>query len=204
MKTGLRYAVFMLFVVAVLVLAQSGTAWANPRAETAPVGASSGSSAPEAAADGKGTVKPPPGHITITQPGTYSVGGCLVRVESLAPGITLTVQFIPRYQYGRKMDDDHPKFRTGTCRIIYYQNGKQIDGIQDPEQGVVSACFAAPQTPQGIVHEYGLRDHNWHHQRTTYEVYDPATGTWRPANPGEPALTCGQANLSGYYLVASN
>lgn len=204
MKNGLRYAVFILFVIAVLVLAQSGTAWAGSRAESSPLGASSRLSGPEDSVEGKGTVRPPRNHITITKPGTYSVGGCLVHVVKLEPGFTITVDFIPRYHYGRKMDDDHPKFRTGTCKVVHYQNGRQIDELKDPEEGQVYACFPAARKPQGIVHEYGLRgaQRKWTHRPTTYEVYNPVTGVWRPADPDEKALTCGQANLSGYYLVA--
>jgi len=204
MKTGVRYTLIVLFVVFVLVLAQNGAAWADPKAPSAAPGESGRSSPVEAAKDKGGTVKPPPNHIIITQPGTYSVGGCLIHVVNLEPGITLRVDFIPGFHHGRRMDNDHPRFRSGTCRVTYYENGKKIDGIQDPEQGTVYACFGATRQPPGTVHEWDPGDKVWNHRPTTYEVYDPVTGEWRLANADEPALTCGQANLSGYYLVSSH
>ncbi len=204
MKTGLRYAVFILFVIGVLVLAQSGTAWAGARADSAPLGASSRLSGGDASAQGKGTVRPPRNEITITKPGTYSVGGCLVHVVKLEPGNAINVEFIPRYHYGRRMDDDHPRFRAGTCRITQFENGKKIDEMKDPERGTAYVCFAAPRKPEGIVHMFDPKTRKWVHRPTTYEVYNPVTHVWRPANPDERALTCGQANLTGYYLVSSH
>ena len=204
MKNNIRYAIFGVIIIAVLVLAQNGTAWANSRADTAPVGQALQSSAPEGGEGKGGTVKPPPNHINISQPGTYSVGGCLVHVVNLSPGITMSVEYISRFHNEHKLDSDHPRFRAGTCRITYYKDGKKIDGIQDPEQGTVYACFGATRNPIGIVHQWNQRTKTWSHQNTTYDVYDPQTGTWRPAQGDEPALTCGQANVSGYYLVASH
>ncbi len=203
MKNTVRYAIFAVFIIAVLVLAQNGTAWANSRADAAQSGQSGHFLAPEAGNGKGGTVKPPPNHIYITKPGTYSVGGCLIHVVNLTPGITLSVEYVSRFQNEHKLDSDHPRFRAGTCRITYYKDGKKIDGIQDPEQGTVYACFGATRNPQGIVHEYTQETKTWHHQPTTYDVYNPKTGQWRPAVGDEPALTCGQANLTGYYLVAS-
>lgn len=203
MKNNIRFALLAVFVIAVLVLAQNGSVWANPRADAAPAGQSNGFSAP-AADEGKGgTVKPPHNHIYITKPGTYSLGGCLIHVVNLTPGITLSVEYVPRFHNEHKLDNDHPKFRAGTCRITYFKDGKKIDGIQDPEQGTVYACFGATRNPKGIVHVYTKETKTWHNQPTTYDVYNPKTGQWRPAQGNEPALTCGQANLTGYYLVAS-
>jgi hypothetical protein len=204
MRTSIRLIVVALFLVTVLALAQNGTAWATFRGEDSSSQQGSLPAAPEAGSGKGGTVKPPPNHITITQAGTYSVGGCLVRVEYLAPGNTITVEYISRFHNERKLDTDHPRFRAGTCRITHYENGKKVDEVKDPENAIVYACFGAPLEPKGLVHEYSNDTKAWTHRNTTYDVYDPATGTWRTAQEGEPALTCGQANLSGYYLVASH
>lgn len=202
MKTGIRYALVIAFVVAVLVLAQAGSAWADPGSEAAPLGQGSHYTASEALQGKGGTVKPPRNHLVITKPGTYSVGGCLIHVTELEPGNAVVVDFIPRFHFGRRMHDSHPRFRSGTCHITHFENGKWVEKL-DPENGSVYACFAAPRNPPGTVHEWDFRHRKWNDQPTTYEVYNPLTGEWRPANADEPALTCGLADLTGYYLVSS-
>jgi hypothetical protein len=203
MKKQLRWAIAAILLITILLLAQYGGAWAGVQAVGPQSGAAAGSGAPEEGRGRGGTVKPPPHYMVITAAGTYSLGGCIIHVENLAPNVIITVNYISRFHDGHKLDDDDPKFMAGTCLVTYYVDGKKVDQIEDPGQGSVQACFAAPQTT-GTVHEYSNQTKLWTHRPTTLQVYDSTTGTWRLAQPGEPALTCGQANLSGYYLVAGH
>jgi hypothetical protein len=203
MKLRPRYLIAIIFVIAILLLAQGGAAWSGPQNDDLQSAQPGGSAGLQEGRGRGGTVKPPPNYVIITAPGTYSLGGCLIRVDFLAPNVTLTVSYLSRFHNERKLDTDHPVFLAGTCLVRYYVDGKQVDQIEDPAQATVFACFA-PLRTDGIVHEYSQKTRVWTQQATTLQVYDSSTGTWRLAQPGEPALTCGQANLSGYYLVAGH
>jgi len=123
-------------------------------------------------------------------------------VEKLNPGDTISVNYISRFHNDNKLDPNYPHFLAGTCLITHREDGKTVDEAPDPEHVIASVCFATPQNNRALVHEYSKKTKTWTNRNTTYQVYDPATGTWRLAEEGEPALTCGQANLTGYYLVS--
>lgn len=137
--------------------------------------------------DDCGTVKPPPGAITITKSGTYNVGGfCNYTVEFAAPNPGISVRVALERPLPRSLPDGVHKVRQG-CRVTYSQNGQRIEEFTDA-MGTSQICFA-PTPGQEMTIYY-------------YNVYD-ASPEWQPVAETTmvKGLVCSPADPSAVYVA---
>ncbi len=109
--------------------------------------------------DPDGSILPPPDHITVTESGTYAVGGvCAMIIQYYVPNLsdqifvqyptedTLQVPF---------MDPPNEALFLPGCHVVHYENA-EIQPEMTPEQGDWKICFA--NRPDMDVTIYHYRD----------------------------------------------
>lgn len=134
-----------------------------------------------------GTVKPPPGSITVTQSGTYNVGGfCRYTVEFLDPNAGISVRVWLERPLPRSLPDGVHKARQG-CRVTYFQGSQRIGEFTDA-MGTSKICFAPIAGKEMTIYYYN--------------VYDTSP-EWRPvaATAVENGLVCSPADPSAVYVA---
>lgn len=141
-----------------------------------------------------GTVKPPPGDITICEAGIHSVGGVsTLEVNNLAPGYCL-VAFLRDHAFalGRIPDGAGTVLADITFLRVFYQ-GSLVHELPE-EDGQVKICFAVPAGKTAQIY--------------FFDFYGPRFGgrsgqpSWEPlATTVEGGVACAAAQTTGAYAL---
>ena len=185
MNNKARLTVALMLFIGILALALNRAAWAGPSSDKSAASAPlAGNPAPAAAEAQKGTVKPPPSTVIITESGTYSVGGfCTVIIEFKVEDLKAVV-YVER-PLPRPLPDGVHKVAQG-CRVTYYKSDVFMEQMT-AEQGTATICFAA--IPQKQTSLY------FHNTYAAAPVWSPLTTTVGVGG------ACGDASRSGTYVA---
>lgn len=201
MKKAKLFGVALLLVLGVLILAQSGVAWANnlpdqnsqvENSEEQSVVAGQGNDNDDndndhdddEDDDHHGTVRPPHKLIVIRKSGTYSIGGfCTMTVKLNAKDVFAVVNI------ARPLPRHLPKgvhaVQPG-CRVTYFESKRLIDELT-PQMGNAKICFAAIPKKETTIY--------------FYDVY-AATPAWTALTTKvEKGIACAEGNASGIYIA---
>ena len=198
MNKGLRIVVAFVFLIGLMLLAQSQMAWAGGLPASIFSGAAQNPSTSGLAVppSDPGTVKPPPVVLPpIVAPGTYSVGGvCTFRIiEALHTGYSLSADLLPFASLGKNPAEILSDL-AGVCRAEYTQTGVGIiDNLGT--NGQVEVCFASVPNTKGVIYVYNP-------YQTETGPANPETYTALPTKP-DCGLLCAPAQQTGKYFLAS-
>jgi hypothetical protein len=110
----------------------------------------------------QGSVLPPPRHVVITEPGTYSVGAiCTLQAEYKVKGLSdiVDVEFASQHLTEETLtvppNEVKGVFYFPGCHVLHYMNAVLQDEMK-PEQGSWRICFAA--VPDKVMQIYYYKD----------------------------------------------
>ena len=139
-----------------------------------------------------GTVRPPSSDLTITQSGSYAVGGvCSIIVEYYISGLSDVVHVEKNIDisYNVPFPDNEGLLYLPGCHVYHYKTGKLVDEVTTRE-GQWIICFAAiPDRETRIFFYYADDD------------LKPITSEWEPLETtNENGLACAPlTNYTGVY-----
>lgn len=188
MKKYIQIFVALAVVLAVVGVAQGGTAWASGLPEKFDFLANSNKPVQVAS---EALLVPPPMKISITESGTYNIGGiCLMEVDYKGTGLTDDVDAeIPVEDSSQVPFTYFEKLIYPGCHVVHSKDGKVVREA-DPVDGAWNVCFGANPFME---------------QKIYYYLDDPQNGvqTWIPIPSYlENGYICSTAPYTGVYMPA--
>lgn len=192
MSKLIRIFIAVVLVSAIVIVAEKNVAWAGTSPE------------PQQAADAQvsaslaldkhepGTVKPPPGELTVCEDGVHSAGGVSVlHVKDLAPGYCI-VAFLRNHAFAvGQVPDGAGKILAQITFVRIFHHGKLVHELPE-EDGQLQLCYAAP--PDRTVQMY------------FFDFYGPQLGqrtgkpSWTPLETDvDGGQACASAQITGAY-----
>jgi len=118
----------------------------------------------------KGSVQPPPSTVTITQSGTYAVGGvCSIIIEYNDPKLSNVVK-VEDAEISAKVpfpDNEGLLYLPG-CHLFHYRAGALVTEVT-PDDGSWKICFASIPNKETTIYFYSANDD-----------IGPVTSVWTP------------------------
>jgi hypothetical protein len=139
-----RVLIAAVLAVAILFAARNSIAWAGPGADVETSVLQRGQGSVSGDKPDPGSVKPPPGDLTLCEDGIHSIGGvATLEVTELAPGYCL-VAFLRNHAFaiGRIPDGAGSVLAQITFLRVFY-HGKLVYELP-VEDGQAELCYAIP------------------------------------------------------------
>ena len=143
---------------------------------------------------GKGTVKPPHGHIKTCHDGDYSVGGVVIlRVINLEDDICLDLELEKNgFAIGRLPKDAGKLLTSRVVKRIYLHNHLQYQFPKPDDR--VQTCFAAPPNKEVKIYFFDYYGPRFKERREQ--------PSWEPLDTTvEDGLACAYTDTSGVYAL---
>jgi hypothetical protein len=151
----LRLFIAVAVVLGIALLAKGQVAWAEQDSSVGSVvDLERGEFAVLPAKPDPGSVKPPPGHLSICENGLFSVGGvAILEIKDLKPGYCVeAILWNPMFHFKRYPDGAGSALAHLLFLRIYYQGRLTYDLPFD--DGTVEACYAIPPEKQAQFYFY--------------------------------------------------
>jgi hypothetical protein len=174
-------------VLGVVFLAQGQVAWASPAAGSDQSAFVENISAlPLARRGHPGTVKPPPGKVTICRDGVYSVGGvATLKVFDLAKHYCIRALLLQHGYSFARIPEGAGRILADVTFVQVYYRGSAI-GRLPAKDGNVVICYAVPPGKEAKIYYLEI---NW-------------LASWRPLRTTvENGVACASARGSGAYAL---
>lgn len=155
MNKYLRLILVVIVVLGIAMLAKSQVAWADQDNSAGSVVAlEQGELAVLQAKPEPGSVKPPPGYLSICENGRFSVGGvATLEIKDLKPGYCVeAILWNPRFQIHRLPEDSGQALAHFLFLRIYF-TGNLIHEVPAGD-GTIEACYAIPPEKQANFYYY--------------------------------------------------
>jgi len=190
--------IFRLFIVIVLVgaialLASGNVAWAGPGEKDQPVVQGAASNGPDFHKPDPGSVKPPPGEVTICENGVKSVGGvATLEVTDLGDGYCLVASLMSHAFAVGHIPKDAGKALAHIVMLRVFHHGKIVSELPE-EDGQSRICFAVPPGATGKIYMYDFYGPRFHR---------PGSRDWVPLDTTvENGIACASAQSTGAYAL---
>jgi len=118
-----------------------------------------------------GTVRPPSSSVTITQSGSYAIGGvCSIIVEYFVDGLTDVVHVEENIEvsYNVPFPDNEGLIYLPGCHVFHYRTGDMVEEVTQKE-GKWMICFAAIPNRETTIYFYYADDD-----------FSPVKSVWGP------------------------
>jgi hypothetical protein len=181
-------------MLGIVLLAWDQVAWAKPAAGADPSVPSQNQPSLDLDKPNPGSVKPPPGEVTVCEDGVSSVGGMsTLTVTNLAPGYCLVASLRNHaFALGRIPDGAGEVLAHITVLRIFYL-GRLIHELPE-EDGEVQICYAMPPGKEAQLYFF-----NFYGPRFGDRTGQPS---WEPLETTvENGIACTSAQTSGAYAL---
>lgn len=189
-----RVLIAIALVLVIVLLAKNKAVWAGPAAQIKQSVLAEGQSSVSLDKPDPGTVKPPPGEITVCEEGIHSVGGvATLEVTNLAPDYCL-VAFLRNHAFalGRIPDGAGAVLADITFLRVFYQS-HLIYELPEGD-GQVQICYAVPPGKQAQIYFFDFYGPRFG-ERTGQPSWDPLETTI------ENGIACAPAQTTGAYAL---
>jgi hypothetical protein len=193
MKLIFRLIIVFVLVGGIALLASGNVAWAGPKEADHPVAQQAVSNEPALGKPGPGSVKPPPGEVTICENGVYSVGGVsTLEVANLADGYCLVASLMNHaFAVGHIPDNAGKTLANITILRVYY-HGKLVSSLPE-EDGLSKICYAAPPGKSAQIYTFDYYGPRFHR---------PGSRDWTPIDTTVTnGIACAAAQDTGAYAL---
>lgn len=194
MSTKFRFLIVLVLVVAIAAIARNNVAWAGPVETGGTAIQQVEQFSPASDKPDPGSVKPPPGDLTVCESGTRSVGGVsTLEVTDLAPGYCI-VAFLRNHAFAvGRIPDGAGNVLAHITFLRVFHHGRLVHELPE-EDGRVEICYAVPPGKTAQIYFFNFYGPRFG-ERTGQPSWEPLETTL------DGSVACAAAQTSGSYAL---